>query len=127
MMNTLLFKLGTLVFVGGGTFTAFLASGLCPDGKPCDDPSACATKAKVVMASTMEQTQDARVVEAAYKECAKTKQAAAVAKEHCAKEKAVAKKNCAKSQKAVAKAGCKTKQGATQVVQNLEQPEQVVN
>src|SRR5262245_50005092 len=101
-MHTLLFKIGTLVFLSSSTVAAILYSGLCPDGKSCSNASKCPTKAQVVAASTMEQTAEPAALSA---ECAKQK----AAYEHCAKKKAAKK---------AAHGGCPFSKSDTQVAQN---------
>jgi hypothetical protein len=97
-MNTLLFKIGTLIFLGGSTLAAFLFSGICPKGKSCD------FKARTVAAATAEQSAEP-----------------AALSDHCAKMKAEsAAVSCAKTAKK-ARSGCPySKSADTQVAQNSE-------
>lgn len=106
MMNTLLFKAGTLLFLGSSTVAAFVYSGLCPTGQSCTNQAACPNKAKMVAASTMAATAEPAVMNG-----------------HCAKQKAAlaAAQECQKAKK-VAHGPCPYSKTDTQVAQNTEQP-----
>jgi hypothetical protein len=103
-MNTLLFKIGTLLFLGGSTFAAFLYSGHCPKGA-CPNSAACPYKARAVAAATMDQTAEP-----------------ASMSEHCAKARAAAAASGCPHSAKKASGGCPFAHAAgSQVAQNTEQ------
>jgi hypothetical protein len=106
-MDTLLFKVGTMIFVSGGTLAAFLVP-----GTDSDKASRCPTKTAVV--STVDQTsEECAKQKAAYAQCAK-KKAEQMASAECAKKKAAAV--------AKAKSNCRYSQAATELAQNQDLP-----
>ena len=86
MMNALLFKLATFIFLGGSAVAAFLYT-----KGPCANKAECPLGAKAAMASTMEQTAEPAAMKA-----------------HCSKQKAAmadagkAKSDCPYSSASVA-------------------------
>ena len=69
MMNALLFKLATFIFLGGSAVAAFLYT-----KGPCANKAECPLGAKAAMASTMEQTAEPVAMKA---HCSKQKAAMA--------------------------------------------------